>query len=248
MLKNTLMLLKLLGVTILISDCSKSDNMELCDSSALISMTKNICLSFEHDQLTDVYRNIIENKIVTGIVEINSLMPIDDLRIRIVDDLQLVIPEIGIGGYNPDAHEVILAIDVNFNNIDETLEENVLSILAHEIHHAKRRRSVGYGNTLLQAVVSEGLADHFSIEVSGITPPPWSVALEGDDLQNWIDEASNSWHQPYNHSDWFLGTSIDIPRWAGYSIGFELVKSYLASNQDRSASDLHNEPASSFEL
>ncbi len=202
----------------------------------------------EHGKLNASQVELIEQMIKSGIDVILNLMPVDDIKIRIVDNPALVIPEIGMGGYNPNPNEVILSVNADFVDLENTLEQHFIPQLAHEIHHAKRRRSVGYGNTLLQAVVSEGLADHFSIEVSAIAPPPWSVALSGDELQNWINEAGNSWNQqPYNHSAWFVGTSPDIPRWAGYSIGFELVKNFLSDNPNRSPSDLHNEPASSFE-
>lgn len=248
MLKSTFTVLVFLGILSLLSGCSNSDDAQLCDSSLAVTLPNNICLVLEHEQLAETHREIIENKIRSGINTITSLMPIDNLSIRIIENPQLVIAEIGIGGYNPDEQEVILAIDANFNDLDNTLEENLIAQLAHEIHHAKRRRFVGYGNTLLQAAVSEGLADHFSIEVAGIDPPPWAVAITGDELQNWIDSASNSWSQPYNHSAWFVGTDPNIPRWTGYSIGFHLVKNYLFSYPERSPSNLYDEPASSFEL
>lgn len=230
MYRNGIIVLISLWVINVFSSCSNSDDFQPCDSSSLISKADNICLSFEHSQLSDLFRELIEKESTIGIGTISSLMPINDLQIRIVDDPLLVIPEIGMGGYNPNQHEVILSINADFPDLDNSLAQHFIPLLAHEIHHAKRRRSVSYGNTLLQAVVSEGLADHFSIEVSRIIPPPWSIALSGSELQSWIDKASNSWNQPYNHSDWFFGTSPDIPRWAGYSIGFELVKNYLSDN------------------
>lgn len=236
-----------LGTLIFESGCSKSEGNQVCDALSTTLSENNICLAIEHNNLTNEHKNLIEAKVSTGLVTINNLMPIDNLNIRIVDNPQLVIPEIGIGGYNPNAEEVILAIDANFNDLAGTLEENLIPQLAHEVHHAKRRRSVGYGNTLLQAAVSEGLADHFSIEVSAINPPPWAVALTGAELQNWIDTASKIWNESsYDHKAWFLGTDPNIPKWTGYSIGFELVKDYLTDNPDKRPSNLHNEPANSF--
>ncbi len=246
MVYNPLSVSILLGLSVLFSGCSKSDEAQPCD--ALIgSAEDNICLSLEHDRLTEAQNKLIVNEVRQGIAAIKSLMPINDLRIRIVDDPQGVIPEIGMGGYNPNAQELILYVDADYNDLEEALQEHLIPQLAHEVHHAKRRRSVGYGNTLLQAAVSEGLADHFSMEVSGISPPPWSVALTGEELEAWTVTARKSWYQTYNHRAWFLGTDPNIPRWTGYSIGFELVRNYLSSHPDRSPSDLHDEPASSFD-
>ena len=236
----------LLSLFIFYGGCSKSDDNEICHSGNVISSTDNICLAIEHGGLSDAERALIESKVMSGLQSINRLMPINDLRIRIVENAQLVIPEIGIGGYNPNEQEVMIAIEVSYPDLNAALETNLIPILAHETHHAKRRRSVGYGNTLLEGVISEGLADHFSIEITGIQPPPWSIALNEDELQHWIETASPSWNQNYNHAQWFLGTDPTIPKWTGYSIGFELVQNYLKENPNRLPSDLHDEPASSF--
>ena len=247
MFRNLLITLLLFGSLILEIGCSSSENNPVCDITPAELSENNLCVSIEHNGLTNAHRNIIEAKVLSGLVAINNLMPIDNLNIRIVENPQLVIPEIGIGGFNPGPQEIILAIDANFMDLDSSLEDNLIAQLAHETHHAKRRRSVGYGSTLLQAAVSEGLADHFSIEVTGINPPLWAVSLKGVELQNWISTASNTWNEAsYDHAAWFLGRDQNIPRWTGYSIGFELVKNYLTENPDKKASKLHDEPANSF--
>lgn len=244
--KNILLTLLLCCLFASWQSCSKSDDPDPCVNADLIIPGSNICLSMEHTGLSSKNRELIESKVKQGLADILKLMSIEDLRIRIVENSQLVIPEIGIGGYNPGANEVILGIDVNFSPLDSTLEKNLVSILAHEVHHAKRRRSVGYGNTLLEAVVSEGLADHFSIEISGNEPPPWTMALSSQELEAWIETAGQVWHKPYDHAKWFFGTDPGIPRWTGYNIGYELVRIYLSNNPAKKASFLHNEPAVSF--
>ena len=246
-LKNLPKTLFLAGVLFVLWGCSKSDDQGPCGSSSTSVSADNICLLIEHPGLSAQDKTTIETEVTAGIAAITGLMPINNLLIRIVQDQNLVIPEIGVGGFNPDAEEVIIAIDANFSDLEGALEESLPLILAHEVHHAKRRRSVGYGNTLLQAAVSEGLADHFSLEVTGMAPPPWSVALSGQELQDWIDTASQSWNEPtYNHFAWFVGADPGIPRWTGYSIGFELVNNYLSAHPGEKPSSLHDEPANSF--
>jgi hypothetical protein len=82
-----------------------------------------------------------------------------------------------MGGYNPGPGEVLLYADPARPDLDSVLWSELLPQLAHEVHHAMRRRAMGYGTTLLQAAVSEGLADHFSLEASGGITRPWAVAL-----------------------------------------------------------------------
>lgn len=221
-------------------DFADSGNSQPCNND-------NVCLSIEHAGLKALDKETIESNVWAGVTAIAKLMKIDNLRIRVVDNSKLIIPEIGIGGYNPNEHEVIIAVDTSFVDLTETLKKELVPMLAHEIHHAKRRRSVGYGNTLLEAIVSEGLADHFSIEVTHCSPPRWSLALSEVELKNWINAASNSWKQSsYNHSEWFFGSSPKIPRWTGYAIGFELVKEYLKEHPDKGPSKLYNISANSF--
>lgn len=226
--------------------CSKSED-GLCRDASFDLSEYNVCIFHEDASLTSEFQSLINEKIEEGMSMINEYLTVNDLQIHIVPDKDLVIPEIGIGGYNPSPDQVRIALSGSSSSLDAIIENNLIPILSHEVHHAIRRRSVGYGNTLLQAVVSEGLADHFAIEVTGISPPPWSIALAGDELENWISQARQTWTESsYNHARWFLGADPDVPRWTGYSIGFELVRKYLDSNGGKRASDLHNEPASSF--
>jgi uncharacterized protein YjaZ len=62
-----------------------------------------------------------------------------------------------------------------------------------------------------------------------------------------METAGMLWNEPsYDHNAWFFGTDPDIPRWAGYAIGFELVKNYLSKHPGTLPSTLWNEPATAF--
>ncbi|RMG28790.1 MAG: hypothetical protein D6730_05025, partial [Bacteroidetes bacterium] len=65
---------------------------------------------------------------------------------------------------------------------------------------------------------------------------------------HWTERASEAWNErPYDHNKWFFGAGGEVPRWAGYAIGFELVKNYLAAHPSRKPSTLFDEPATSFQ-
>ncbi len=232
----------------IIYSCSSSDNDDICESSGVINLNNGVCLKFESNDLESEIQSQIISITEDILQDINNVMPISDIVIRFINNPNSIIPEIGIGGYNPSSDEIIIYYDPNRNELESSIELELAFQISHEIHHAKRRRSVGYGNTLLEALVSEGLADCFAIEVTGAPNPLWSTAVTGNDLDIWIENNRNSWNQgPYNHSDWFLGTNPQIPRWLGYSMGFKIVKDYIANNPGSLASQLHNEPATSFE-
>ena len=97
MFKRIFFDLILLGLVALAFGCSKSDDFQACDASSSIHLDDNICLSFEHGQLSQTQRQLIENLTISGIALITNLMPINDLHIRIVNNPNLVIPKLAWG-------------------------------------------------------------------------------------------------------------------------------------------------------
>ncbi|WP_370476502.1 DUF2268 domain-containing putative Zn-dependent protease [Tamlana flava] len=225
-------------------NCS-SKSQETADSK--IDLGFNSFLYFENNNAFDSQKSTIETKVKEAVSVVNAKMPTENINIKIRASATNVIPEIDIGGFNPNANEVIVSINPNFANLNQSISNELGPTIAHEMHHAKRRRSVGYGSSLLQAMVTEGLADSFSVEIFGIAPPIWCTALSTSDLEYWKETASSIWNDTtYNHDEWFFGVSNDIPRWTGYSVGFKLAQDYLEQNPSLRASDVVDEPASSF--
>ncbi|NIX39030.1 MAG: peptidase [Gemmatimonadetes bacterium] len=189
---------------------------------------------------------MIEEEVERTLAAVRTRLDVTDLRIAFRPELSGVIPELGIGGYNPSADEVRIYLDPSDPGIPGIVRDEQLRILSHEIHHALRRTTVGYGSTLFHAAVTEGLADHFALEVGGGEPAPWSVALTPEELEEWMPEVLAGTGSGYDHEEWFFGTSPSIPRWTGYAVGFELVGIYLDAHPGSSASGLVGEPADSF--
>jgi len=102
-------------------------------------------------------------------------LPLDGGVVDIVvrHDPRTVIAEVGIGGFAPDGHTVFVALDPDHDRFEVALERELFATLAHELHHVARHRAGVRGHTLFDAIVSEGLADHFSIEVTRADAPPW---------------------------------------------------------------------------
>ena len=85
------------------------------------------------------------------------------------------------------------------------------------------------GKTLLDAMISEGLATYYEEHWNGeYTESKWGHALNRAQLQD-------EWHQAqhelnsvsYNYQDWFFGTGVNHPVWTGYSLGTAIIQAYF---------------------
>lgn len=70
-----------------------------------------------------------------------------------------------MGGSPPAANRVFIAADPDNAHFVSSLEREFLFSLGHERHHCLRWSAVGYGDTLDEALVTEGLACHFETEL-----------------------------------------------------------------------------------
>lgn len=125
-------------------------------------------------------------------------------------------------------------------NLGEPLER----VIVHELHHALRWRGPGYGCTLGEALVTEGLAGQFAQQLYGGPPEKWEVSLAADDLAHAAQDAMTTWDdRNYNHAAWFFGTD---PAWRGYALGYALIGRYLAEHPAETPATLVHADAESF--
>ena len=190
----------------------------------------------------------IKKEFDNSVGQITKKMLISNIDVVIYDNPEGVIPEVGVGGYAPNSHLVFISLDPQFSDFQHTITKELKRTLSHEINHAIRWRDPGYGKTLLEALVTEGLADHFDVEVNHEDPEPWCIALSVEQIEVLLDKAKKEFsNKNYDHNAWFFGsTEKGIPRWTGYSLGFKLVRDYLQKNPDRKASTLYNAKAEEF--
>ncbi|XQQ05174.1 MAG: DUF2268 domain-containing putative Zn-dependent protease [Leptolyngbya sp. IPPAS B-1204] len=103
-----------------------------------------------------------------------------------------------------------------------------------------------YRKSSQRPLVTEGLACHFEAELRPGTIPFYASALEETAISDLLAKAIPSFSDVnYGHAEWFFGQSDEIPLYAGYTLGFELVSRYI-SKQGRKASRLYDEPAEHF--
>jgi uncharacterized protein YjaZ len=227
--------------------CSSPSSNDSTPVPQAVALEGGSSLVFQDGGALVAHRDVIVAEIQETVVAVRRLMDVSGVTIRVNAGTASVIREIGMGGRTTGPGEIVLVFDAASSVMPSSLSTELFPLLAHEMHHVARFRTVGYGSTLLEAMVSEGLADQFSIEVGGIDPPIWSIALSAEELEVWSERAKEQWYDTrYDHDAWFFGTGGEIPRWAGYSIGFAMTQAFLVANPDRKPSRLFAEPASSF--
>ena len=179
--------------------------------------------------------------------KIKDKLSLPDIDVMMADNPDNVIPETGVGGFAINANLLYVNIDPESLHFKSHMREEIVSTLAHELHHCARIHAIGYGKTLLEAMVSEGLADHFDIELNDRKPNPWSVAVNEEQTAALLEKATLEFeNESYDHSAWFFGSEDKgIPRWAGYSLGFTLVGNYMKKS-GKSAGELVETPARFF--
>lgn len=150
-----------------------------------------------------------------------------------------VIPEKGHLGYCAGSDVVYVTVDPENPAFCKNDAQSLQRMFAHELHHAARWAGPGYGLTLGEVIVSEGLAGHFALEIFEGEPELWE-SLNPDIVLSYCQLLHENWHnKDYDHKRWFFGTG-DLPRWLGYTTGFNLVSRYLETAPHLRASLLAN--------
>lgn len=172
------------------------------------------------------------------------LLDLTNIDVVCLSDPSMVIPEIGVGGFTPNSYLSYLYINPEF----KVTEDEIYNTLCHELHHAKRYKSIGYGETLLDSMIFEGLAIAFEEEVSGKDAFMPAELLARNDTKSLIAKIEDNFSDKgFEHFRWFIFDETgNLPRWAGYEVGYYLVRHYLSAHKNKKASELVHEAATSF--
>lgn len=149
-----------------------------------------------------------------------------------------VIAEIGLTGNSPGPNNIYISMDPKNN---KWTRNDMIKAIAHETHHCMRWRNPGYGKTLGEEVISEGLATLFEEEVGGSAPIYAKVKITESEIAQ-AKKIVNRKLDYAEHDQWFYGSG-KVQRWFGYTWGYRLSKAY-SEKVGRSAAELVNVDAS----
>ncbi len=193
------------------------------------------------------FKDRLEAVTASTVETVTRFLPIDDVDIVFYINPPFTIPEVGVCGYAPTAKIVFMSLDPQNKAFLAAFDEEIPATLAHELHHCMRWRGPGYGKTLVEALVTEGLARDFERVLRGGRLPSYHKVFPKAQMEELLARASAEFNNPsYSHSDWFFGSEArSIPEVAGYSMGYEFVQRHILRS-GRSSAELWNEPASFF--
>ncbi len=116
--------------------------------------------------------------------------------------------------------------------------------IAHEIHHAATARPATNG---LDVLIREGRAHHFAWTLFPELLAPSAQAVDQSDYGTVMDTITAHIADPpaeFTTTIMFGGEYFGgaVPRWAGYTVGFDIVRRFASSNRDLTLSELARIP------
>lgn len=151
---------------------------------------------------------------------------------------QSVIHELGMNAFTEHAHLVRFWLDPSHPMLAQSFETGFPALLAHELHHLARERGPGYGRTLRDSLVSEGLACQFEKDVTGKLPV-YGTEITTEEVASRLARIAPFLDGPYVPSWMFGSHEQGIERSFGYRLGSTLVAQWLQRQGKTSAQAVH---------
>lgn len=190
------------------------------------------------------WRATIAAEIEAAREAITTILPLSPLDILVERLPGAVIPETGTTGQAMRESLFSLTLDPENPNFERSLRDGDLRrTVAHEVHHCMRMAGPGYGWTLGEALVSEGLAGQFVHRLFRSPPEPWESAVSNEVLKANLPDQATLMGSGHDHGAWFFGVGGRYPRWLGYTLGYRIVGDWLEANAEIDGETWINVPA-----
>jgi hypothetical protein len=176
---------------------------------------------------------------------IGRLLPGPQTDILMVDGTQ-VIPHTGVAGVTSlTTGQVMITLDTKQrpSALRQSLRVWVTQALSHEVNHSVRiHKGPGFGTTLLDEMISEGVASAFDIQVQPTIHLPWTDALTNRRERMMWGRARPLLNHTGLYDQWFFGGG-GVPYDTAFQIGHDIVRDYLNRHPKTTAASLVNTPA-----
>jgi len=156
---------------------------------------------------------------------LSSILPPDHELQCVLQHTTRTIPGYRTAWHCYSAQRMYIEIAPN-TNLDMALEKEIESWMYHEMSHAARWATVGYGKTFYEALISEWLACALQNTLCPEVKTAWTEATD-EEIAAILKLLPTNNPTTYNHSDWYFGSNPSIPHWAWYKIGCYIIQSFV---------------------
>lgn len=172
-------------------------------------------------KFSDAERGDIQTIADATSVEVRRFLPAlpRDLALRVQPSAS-AIPETGETGYATLPNSIGWLVDPHHaGGVGATIQRELRVALFRELHQLVRYTAVGKPESLMDDVVTEGMATVFERDAAGASPP-WGAYTQ--DAADWVTELS-ALPPDADHGYWLTAIHADGRRWIGIRAGAYLV-------------------------
>ncbi len=212
-----------------------------------VSMTVNINVLNASGKFDPVL-SLLEHTCDQIILEVKQVFTLPSVDICISPASEEYITVSGIMGCVTTPYVIDILLDTSRSDLVNIIENELAATLAHELHHLVRLKSGIEDSTLFEHLITEGLACHFEAKCGQKEMPGCLAEIQTSSWLELYDKMKVDLNnQDFDYRYYFAGTTGEIPKHAGYWVGFNLVTQYIEKNGG-SAVSLAMAPAAEFQL
>jgi len=204
-------------------------------------MKINICTLDPEEKINNTDWLLIKDSVKKHAKIGCEALSIKTLNVTIYPNKDWCIKQTGDGGYTANFDWIQVFIDPA-KSVSKIINLSFPATLYHEMNHARRMIKIGFGKTLLETVISEGLAIVFAEEMFKNFEAPWGKYSEEEIKRLYKVFISHKDDENFNYQEWFLG--FGKPHWLGYKIGAHIVRGLKEKGKKFSSIKLVDTPAS----
>ena len=207
-----------------------------------------VLLSPQARQLASSVGVNLSRLVANALDRINALLPGPATTIAVTtSSASLLIPQAGASGYTGSGGQISLAFgQTAHTTLTRTLDLWLPRDAAHEVNHSARiLGGTGFGTTLLQQIITEGIATAFDQVAFPGPPDPWTHAITpAQECVLW-KKATPELDGTGLYDLWMFG-GPGVPLWTAFTIGYHIVNDYRNHHPDVSWATLTSTSAATI--
>lgn len=176
-----------------------------------------------------------------ALTHVNALLPGPPTTIAVkIGNPSDLIPQQGVNGFtSPATGQIILQVGRTAqSSLAQTLHLWFLRDLAHEINHSVRiLGGTGFGTTLLQETISEGIATAFDQAAFPGPPDQFAQAITPAQECTLWEKVKPQLGATNLYNLWMFG-GPGVPHWTAFTIGYHIVNDYRDHHRNESWAQL----------